>query len=65
MLTPSESPCMEECPRCDAPLEQLSLGDATTRACNRCGFADVPVDHESEGIRLESWQDAFNRFYDG
>ncbi len=56
---------MEECPRCDAPLEQLSLGDATTRACNRCGFADVPVDHESEGIRLESWQDAFNRFYDG
>ena len=55
---------MDECPRCQASLERLSLGEVTTRACNRCGFADVPVDHESQGEDVESWQDAFNRFYE-
>lgn len=55
---------MDECPRCQSPLERLSLGDVTTTACNRCGFADVPIDHESERPEFESWRDAFNRFYE-
>ncbi len=55
---------MDECPRCGSPLERLSLGDVETIACNRCGFADVPVDHESEERDLESWRDAFERFYE-
>ena len=55
---------MEECPRCGEPLERLSLGDVTTVACNRCGFADVPVDIESEPIDFESWQDALERFHE-
>ena len=55
---------MEECPRCGNPLERLSLGDATTVACNRCGFADVPVEFESEGEDLESWTEAFERFHE-
>ena len=55
---------MEECPRCQSPLERLSLGEVTTIACTRCGFADVPVDHESQGEHLESWRDAFDRFYE-
>lgn len=54
---------MEECPRCGASLERLSLGDVTTVACKRCGFADVPVDIESEKRDLESWTDAFERFH--
>ncbi|WP_254767996.1 zf-TFIIB domain-containing protein [Salinilacihabitans rarus] len=55
---------MEVCPRCQAPLERLSLGDVETVACNRCGYANVPVDHESEPEDAESWRDAINRFYE-
>ncbi|MHC3437822.1 hypothetical protein ACYJ1Y_06870 [Natrialbaceae archaeon A-gly3] len=55
---------MEECPRCGEPLERLSLGDVTTVACNRCGFADVPVEIESERRDIESWQDALERFHE-
>ncbi|WP_254809615.1 hypothetical protein [Natronosalvus amylolyticus] len=55
---------MDECPRCQTPLERLSLGEVTTLACNNCGFADVPVDHESRPREYESWRDAFNRFYE-
>ena len=54
---------MEQCPRCQSPLERLSLGDAETVSCNRCGFADVPVEHEPEREEPESWQEAMNRFY--
>ncbi|MFC6717604.1 hypothetical protein ACFQGT_04020 [Natrialbaceae archaeon GCM10025810] len=56
---------MDECPRCQAPLERLSLADVETIACRDCGFADIPVDHESERDEPESWRDAINRFYDG
>lgn len=55
---------MEECPRCGSTLERLSLGDVTTVACSRCGFADVPVEMESEGRDFESWQDALERFHE-
>ncbi|MFC7233143.1 zf-TFIIB domain-containing protein [Saliphagus sp. GCM10025308] len=55
---------MDDCPRCQAPLERLTLGEVTTIACSRCGFADVPVEHESREMAFESWQDAFNRFYE-
>ena len=54
---------MEQCPRCTSPLERLTLGDAETVTCNRCGFADVPVEHEPEWKEPESWQEAMNRFY--
>lgn len=55
---------MDECPRCRAPLERLSLADVETVACHECGYADVPVDHESEPEQIESWRDAINRFYE-
>ncbi|MDZ7730474.1 MAG: hypothetical protein U5K37_05505 [Natrialbaceae archaeon] len=55
---------MDECPRCQSPLERLTMGDITTVTCSRCGYADVPVTHESEREREESWQDAIRRFYD-
>lgn len=55
---------MDECPRCEGSLEVLSLGDVSTVTCPHCGFADVPVEHEPEAETPESWQDAFNRFYD-
>ena len=64
MSTPCQLVVMDECPRCQTPLERFSLGDAETLACNRCGFADVPVEHESKAFRYESWQDAFHRFYE-
>ena len=55
---------MDDCPRCHAELERLTLGEVTTIVCNRCGFADIPVDHESSPEEMETWRDAFNRFYD-
>lgn len=54
---------MKQCPRCQSRLERLRMGDVETLTCNRCGFADVPVDHESEREESESWQEAMNRFY--
>ncbi len=54
---------METCPRCGRSLEELSLGDAKTMACNGCGYADIPVDHESKREKIESWRDALERFY--
>ena len=56
---------MDECPRCQARLERLTLGEATTVACSRCGYADVPVEHEAEWEKPESWREAINRFYQG
>ncbi|WP_255170786.1 zf-TFIIB domain-containing protein [Natrononativus amylolyticus] len=55
---------MDDCPRCGSALERLELGEVETIACGRCGFADVPVDHESDRPRLESWRDALERFYE-
>lgn len=55
---------MDECPRCGGSIEELSLGEASTVSCPRCGYADVPVEHLPQGDEPESWRDAFNRFYD-
>lgn len=55
---------MDDCPRCGSALERLTLGEVETVSCNRCGFADVPVEHEPEWEEPESWRDAMNRFYD-
>jgi tRNA(Ile2) C34 agmatinyltransferase TiaS len=55
---------MDECPRCGGSIEELSLGDASTVSCPRCGYADVPVEHLPQVEEPESWRDAFNRFYD-
>lgn len=53
---------MNECPRCQTPLQRLSLADVETISCNRCGYADIPVDHGSERARIESWREAIDRF---
>jgi len=55
---------MEECPRCGGAIEELSLGEVSTVMCSRCGFADIPVEHQPTGEEIESWRDALNRFYD-
>lgn len=55
---------MDQCPRCQSPLEELSLGEVATVTCSRCGYADVPVEHERIGREGESWRDALNRFYE-
>ena len=54
---------MDECPRCGAMLESLSLGEVTTVSCERCGYADVPVDHQREREDGETWREALQRFY--
>ena len=55
---------MDECPRCQGSLETLSLGDASTVTCPHCEYADIPVEHDRQVEEPESWQDAFNRFYE-
>ncbi|HKL29093.1 MAG TPA: transposase [Natrialbaceae archaeon] len=55
---------MEECPRCGARLESYTLFGRTAWNCERCGYADIPVEHQRESGARESWQDALNRFYD-
>ncbi|WP_254763990.1 zf-TFIIB domain-containing protein [Natrinema marinum] len=55
---------MDECPRCGGELEELALADVSTVSCSRCGFADIPVEHLPNEEDVESWRDAFNRFYE-
>lgn len=55
---------MDHCPRCSSRLERLSLGEVTTVSCERCGYADVPVEHAPEWEEPESWRDALDRFYE-
>lgn len=55
---------MDDCPRCGTTLESISLGDRSAEFCNKCGFADLPVTHESEFEDVETWSDAIKRFYD-
>lgn len=55
---------MEQCPRCQGTIEELSLGDVSTVTCPHCGYADIPVEHEHPPEDQESWRDAFNRFYE-
>ncbi|AEH37928.1 hypothetical protein Halxa_3316 [Halopiger xanaduensis SH-6] len=55
---------MDECPRCQGSLEELSLGDVSTVSCPHCEYADIPVEHESVPETPESWRDALNRFYE-
>ena len=52
----------DECPRCGSALERFSLGDVETVSCSRCGYADVPVEHESDRQIPESWREALERF---
>lgn len=54
-----------DCPRCgrEGTLTQYALGDRTAAVCERCGFVGVPVDHESERKKRESWEDALTRFF--
>lgn len=53
---------MKECPRCGSSLSSYSLSDVQAYGCDSCGWVGVPVDHQSEPKRLESWQDAIQRF---
>jgi hypothetical protein len=54
---------MDECPRCQGLLQELSLGEVSTITCSQCRYADVPVEHERIGQNVESWRDALERFY--
>ncbi|WP_162991647.1 MULTISPECIES: hypothetical protein [Halostella] len=51
-----------DCPRCDAEVERYTLEGHDAQVCERCGYVGVSVEHESEPVEVESWQDAFRRF---
>lgn len=53
---------MKACPRCGSSLSSYSLSDVEAYGCDSCGWVGVPVDHQSEPERLETWQDAIQRF---
>ena len=52
------------CERCGEPVERYELDGAAAISCPACGYIGVPVDHKAEPQPHESWQDAFERFYD-
>lgn len=51
------------CPRCDGDIVTYSLSGHDAQICEHCGYVGVSVEHESEPVSLESWEDALNRFY--
>lgn len=53
-----------DCPRCDATLSTFTLSGATAYACDSCGYVGVEADHTGEPKRLETWEEAIQRFGD-
>lgn len=51
-----------ECPRCGADMETYSLGGREAQACESCNYVGVPVEHQSEREKPETWADALSRF---
>lgn len=52
------------CERCGETVEEYRLGEASAIICPTCGFLNVPVDHKSDPQPTETWQEAFDRFYE-
>ena len=52
------------CERCGEGVEEYRLGEASAIICPACGFLNVPVDHKSNPQPTETWQEAFDRFYE-
>jgi hypothetical protein len=50
------------CPRCGGDLERYALADAESVVCESCGYIGVPVEHDSEPVVIESWDEALERF---
>lgn len=50
------------CPRCGARLVRYSFGTQDAVVCEPCGYVGVDVEHESERVEMESWDDALRRF---
>lgn len=51
-----------DCPQCETPLSQYSLGERDAVGCEGCGYVDVTADHASTPKELESWDEALERF---
>ncbi|WP_439026207.1 zf-TFIIB domain-containing protein [Haloarchaeobius sp. DT45] len=54
---------MKECPRCGSSLSHYALSDVEAYGCDSCGWVGIDVEHRSEPVRIESWQDAIRRFH--
>lgn len=54
-----------ECPRCGNDLDRYTLGGREAVSCERCGYTGVPVDHRSEPLFVESWDEAISRYFTG
>lgn len=51
-----------DCPRCGAELDRYTLGGREAVGCAGCGYVGVPVEHRGEQRRVESWEEAIDRF---
>ncbi|WP_267639343.1 zf-TFIIB domain-containing protein [Haloarchaeobius amylolyticus] len=54
---------MKECPRCGSSLSRYALSEVEAYGCDSCGWVGIDVEHRSEPVRIESWQDAIRRFH--
>lgn len=53
-----------DCPRCGDEIVTYSLSGHDAQVCEGCGFVGVSVEHQREPMEFESWDDAFERFYE-
>ena len=53
-----------DCPRCGGEVETYSLSGNDAEICESCGYVGVAVEHQSERLEFESWNDALERFYE-
>jgi len=51
-----------DCPRCGGGLDRYELAGRVEASCGDCGYAGVPVDHESDRPTEETWADAVDRY---
>lgn len=53
------------CPRCDRPLSVYTFQGREASVCESCGYVGVEVEHSSEPLIFESWDEAMDRFRSG
>lgn len=53
---------VSDCPRCDGELTTFTLGKATAFECESCGYVGVEADHTGEPSRIETWEEAMQRY---
>lgn len=51
-----------DCPRCDGPVIEFSLGETIAPVCEQCGHVNIETDLSAIIEPVEPWEESLRRF---